>query len=139
LRGIRCRATTEALTEVVARAQARALLFVPQSKSVAMTNQQIELQRFLMRLASEIAYRREVMPFEIDVLRILARYIEHQYPEAATSAALLYLRLALDTADAQLHQEQRNSYSAIDVALKIACVVGVLQEMSSSTTVEEQK
>jgi len=93
--------------------------------------QQVELCRFLTRMASDIAYRREVMPFEIDVLRIIARYIEHQYSEVATSAALLYLRLALDTVDAQLQQEQQNAYSAIDVAIKIGAVVGALQQVST--------
>jgi hypothetical protein len=101
-------------------------------KGATMTQQQlIELCRFLMRLASEIAYRREIMPFEIDVLRILARYIEHHCSEAATSTALLYLCLALDTADAQLQQETRNAYTAIDVAIKIGAVVGALQQLSS--------
>jgi hypothetical protein len=98
-----------------------------------MTKQQFEFHRFLMRLATDIAYRHEVLPHEVEVLRTIEQYVKREHPEAGV--ALLYLCLAVS--DAELQMQEPNPFAAIEAALRIACAVGALQQLSRSSTTEE--
>jgi hypothetical protein len=100
-----------------------------------MTQQQLELHRFLNRLATDIAYRGEVMPYEVEVLRAIRQHIAQNYPEA--KLAIAELTLAADIADFELANTEQNPFAVLEIALKLAWVAGALYQMSQCPTTQQ--
>ncbi len=88
-----------------------------------------------MRMASDIAYRREVMPYEVDVLRAIRQHVAQNYPEV--KSAIVQLILAAEAADVESANTEQNPYAVVEIALKLAWVAGTLYQMSQCSTTQQ--
>jgi hypothetical protein len=100
-----------------------------------MITRQAQLIRFLLRLAADIAYRREVLPHELAVVRALREHIRQAVPDATTAIVQLYF--AAEEAESELQQLSQNPFAVLDVALKIAFAAGSLEQLSQCSTTQQ--